>query len=120
MSEAGAKPNLALTWPELLESLAVARQAGRVAMGEGLASFPPGANLFIVVSANDETAHENLRRALARSGEAIVVRMLGFGEPTGNGNAGKSLEWTGASVLTCGPGGLDRSLAVRKGRVSGS
>lgn len=100
-----------LTWTELLESLAVASPAGRVAMGEGLASLPTGANIFIVVSADDETAHQNLRRALARSGESIVVRLEGFGEPTMHADVGDSLAIAGASVLTCGPGGLARTLS---------
>lgn len=106
---------ITLTWPELLESLAVARPAGREAMGEGLAGLPTGANLFIVVSANGGAAHENLSRALARSGESIVVRLEGFGEPAGNGDAGNSLEWIGASVLTCRPGGLARTLSEIEG-----
>ena len=112
---AGDPLGVTLTWPELLESLAVARPTGRVAMGEGLASLPTGANLFIVVSANDGTAHENLRRALVRSGDSIVVRLEGFGEPAGDGDAGDSLEWAGASVLTCRPGGLARTLSNIEG-----
>ncbi|PKB71093.1 MAG: hypothetical protein BZY87_07130 [SAR202 cluster bacterium Io17-Chloro-G6] len=110
-ASAGGPLDVALTWNELLESLAIARPAGRVAVGEGLASLPTAANLFIVVSANDETAHQDLRRALVRSRESIVVRLEGFGEPATNRDAGNSPEMAGASVLTCGPGGLARTLS---------
>ena len=116
---AGNPIGVTLTWPELLESLAVALPTGRVAMGEGLASLPKGANLFVVVSANDGTAHENLRRVLARSGESIVVLLEGFGEPADDGDAGNSLKWAGASVLTCRPGGLARTLSDIEG-IGGS
>lgn len=104
-----------LTWFELLESLAVARPAGRTAMGEGLASIPTGSNLFAVVSAIDGPAQDNLRRALAHSGETIVVRLEGFGEPASNDDAGNSLERAGASVLTCRPGGLIQTLSNIEG-----
>ena len=56
-----------LTWPELLQSLAVARPTGHVSVGEGLASLPIGANLFVVVSDSDKTSQENLHRAISRS-----------------------------------------------------
>ena len=111
----GDPTSLTLTWQELLESLAVARPTGHAAMGEGLASLPTGANVFIVVSANDGLFHQNLGRALARSREAVVVRLEGFGEPPGNDDAAKSLEWAGASVLSCRPGGLAQTLSEIEG-----
>ena len=98
------------TWSDLLASLAVAQPAGRSAMGEGLASLPIGANLFIVMSANDEPTHENLGRVLARAGEAVVVRLEGFGEPQTAEDYTRSLEQAGASVLTCGPEHLEQTL----------
>ncbi len=100
-----------LTWLELLESLAEARPMGRSAMEEGLVRIPPGANLFIVVSADGGPANKNLERALARTGESLVVRLEGFGEPPNNADVEKSLGWAGASVLTCRPGGLAQTLA---------
>ena len=107
----GDRNGVPLTWPELLESMAVAQPTSRAAMGEGLASLPTDANLFAVVSANDEMAHENLRRAVARSGKSIVVRLEGFGELARDDGAGDSLERAGASVLTCRPGGLAQTLS---------
>ena len=100
-----------LTWPELLESLAAARPTGREATEQGLASLPTGANLFMAVSAGDGPAHGNLSRALARSGESMVVLLEGFGEPSGVGDASSTLERAGASVLSCRPGGLAQTLS---------
>ena len=111
----GSSHGATVTWTELLESLAVARPTGRVAMGEGLASLPTGANLFAVVSAEDGMAHADLRRALGRTGQSIVVRLEGFGEPAPNADAGHSLELAGASVLTCRPGDLTRTLSEIEG-----
>ena len=98
------------TWSDLLASLAVAQPAGRSAMGEGLANLPIGANLFIVMSANDEPTHENLGRVLARAGEAVAVRLEGFGEPQTAEDHTRSLEQAGASVLTCSPEHLEQTL----------
>ncbi|MCH8800978.1 MAG: DUF58 domain-containing protein [Chloroflexi bacterium] len=99
-----------LAWPDLLELLAVAQPAGRDAMEQGLANLPTGANLFVIVSADDGPSHQSLNRALARSGETVVVRLEGFGEPQSSEDCAKSLEQAGASVLTCNPGGLEQTL----------
>ena len=99
-----------LAWPDLLELLAVAQPAGRDAMGQGLANLPTGANLFVIVSADDGPSHQSLNRALARSGETVVVRLEGFGEPQSSEDSARSLEQAGASVLTCNPGGLEQTL----------
>ena len=101
-----------LTWPELLQSLAVALPTNRVAVREGLASLPIGANLFVVVSEGDETSHESLRRAVSRSGESIVVRLDGFGDSVGNGDTDHSLDLAGVQVITCKPGGIDQTIAA--------
>ncbi|MCH7737494.1 MAG: DUF58 domain-containing protein [Chloroflexi bacterium] len=99
-----------LAWPDLLNLLAVAQPTGRAAMGEGLANLPTGANLFVVVAADDWPSHQNLDRALARSGEAVVVRLEGFGEPQSAEDPAMSLGQAGASLLTCNPGGLEQTL----------
>ena len=104
---------VALTWQNLLETLAVAQSEGSEAMLEGLASLPTGTNLFAVVSAEDTAGHEGLKRALVRSGDTVVVRLEGFGEPEGTESPEDSsveLERSGASVLTCRPGGLSQTL----------
>ena len=106
---------ITLTWPGLLESLAVARPTGRAAMGEGLASLPAGANLFIVVSAEDTPTQKDLGRSLARSGESLVVLLQGFGEPPGIGDSAQSLKMAGYTVLTCRPGGLVQTLSEIEG-----
>ena len=98
------------TWADLLRSLAVVQPVGRTAMCEGLASLPPGANVFIVMSADDEPTHEGLRRALAYAGEVVAVRLEGFGEPPSAEDTARSLEQAGASVLSCGPGGLEQTI----------
>ena len=100
-----------LAWSDLLESLAVAQPAGRAALVEGLANLPTGANLFIVLSADDVQSHENLIRALAHSGETVVVRLEGFGEPQSPGYSANSLQQAGSSVVTCNPGGLEQTLS---------
>ena len=102
---------ITLTWRDLLESLAVAQPEGRAAMAQGLANLPTGANVFAVVDDGDWPSHVNLDRALARSGETVVVRLQGFGEPQGPDDCPVSLEQTGASVLTCNPGGLEQTLS---------
>ena len=111
VGSAGEIGRITLTWPELLEALAIALPTGPAAMGEGLANLPMGANLFIVLSRGDGPAHESLGRALERSGESVVVRLQGFGEPPATGDAAKSLERAGTSVLTCRPGGLAETIS---------
>ena len=100
-----------LSWPELLESLAVASAVGPSTVVEGMASLPTGANLFVVVSAYDDLRRENLRRALARSGEAVVVVLEGFGESPGEGDIPIYLGHQGYSVITCRPGGLAETIS---------
>lgn len=105
-----------LTWPELLESLAVAVPAGPEAMTEGLNSLPLGANIFVVVSADDDAqTHENLWRTLAWSGKSVVVQLEGFDQQPSGENNGKPLINTSGHVVTCKPGGLTQTLSEIEG-----
>lgn len=103
---------IARSWKTLLETLAIAQPTEQDSISDGLINLPMGANLFVVLSADDKSGHTTLNRALAQAGDTIVVQLEDFGGPETGENLTSPLVQSGASVISCRPGGLEQTLAT--------
>ena len=103
---------IALSWKTLLETLAISEPTDQDPIGNGLINLPMGANLFVVLSGDDQSGHTTLNRALAQAGDTIVVQLEDFGKPEDGETPTGQLVQPGASVISCRPGGLEQTLTA--------